>query len=285
MEKIKILADSTCDLSEELLCKYDITLIPLCVTMGDKTYIDGVNITPDDIYVWSEKENSTPKTAAPVLNDVIDILKPFTEKNKEIIFFGISEEMSSTCNVLRLAAEFLEYNKIHIINSKNLSTGIGLQVLKAANMANEGIEASEIVDYIRNSMQDRVRASFVVDTLTYLHRGGRCSSVAALFGNALQLKPMIAVQDGKMSVSKKYRGSTKKVLINYVNDLKPELLEAEEDRIFITHSGCDEEIINILYDYLKDLNVFKEILITRAGSVISSHCGPKTLGVLYVSKN
>ncbi|MFU0828001.1 MAG: DegV family protein [Lachnoclostridium sp.] len=285
MGMIKILADSTCDLSEELLKKYDITLIPLCVTMGDMTYQDGVNITPEDIYEWSEKENSTPKTAAPVLNDVIDILKPYTDQNMEIIFFGISEEMSSTCNVLRLAADFLEYDKIHIINSKNLSTGIGLQILKAATMAKEGINAGEIVEYITNSMQERVKASFVVDTLTYLHRGGRCSSVAALIGNAFHLKPMIIVKNGKMGVGKKYRGSTKKVLLNYVNDLKPELLEADNERVFLTHSGCDKEIVNMLYEFLKELNIFREILVTRAGSVISSHCGPQTLGVLYVSKH
>lgn len=282
MEKIKIIADSTCDLSEELLIQYDITLIPLCVIMGDDTYQDGVNVSPEDIYEWSEKVNSTPKTAAPLLNDVVDILRPYTEQNMEILFFGISEEMSSTCNVIHLAAEFLDYKKIHIINSKNLSTGIGLQVLKAASLAKEGKSADRIEDYIKNTMQDKIRASFVVDTLTYLQRGGRCSSVTALIGNTFQLKPMITVQNGKMGVGKKYRGNIRKVLLNYVNDLKPELLEAQRERVFITHSGCEDEIVGMIYEFLKSLDVFGEIIITRAGGVISSHCGPKTLGVLFV---
>lgn len=282
MEKVKIIADSTCDLSEELLEKYDITIIPLCVIMGDITYQDGVNVTPEDIYEWSEKVNSTPKTAAPLLNDVVDILKPFTEQNREIIYFGISEEMSSTCNVIRLAAEFLDYEKIHIINSKNLSTGIGLQVLKAADLAREGKTADSIAEYIVNNMQDKVRASFVVDTLTYLYRGGRCSSVTALIGNTFQLKPMIIVKDGKMTVGKKYRGTIRKVLLNYVNDLRPDLMEAERERVFITHSGCEEDVVHLICEFLQNLNLFREIIVTRAGGVISSHCGPKTLGVLFV---
>jgi DegV family protein with EDD domain len=283
MNKVKIIADSTCDLSGELLQKYDISVIPLCITMGNKNYLDGV-ITPQEIYDWSERENDTPKTAAPLLNDVIEILKPFAAEKREIIFFGISENMSSTCNVVRLAAESLGYSGIHIINSKNLSTGIGLQVIKAAIMAQNGYSAESIAEYIRSYLQDRIRASFVVDTLTYLHRGGRCSSITALIGNTLKLKPMIVVKNGKMEVSKKYRGGTGKVLMNYAMDLKMDLMRADTDRIFITHSGCDEEIVDELKDYLKSLNIFKEILVTKAGGVITSHCGPKTLGILFVEK-
>ncbi|QHQ62394.1 DegV family EDD domain-containing protein [Anaerocolumna sedimenticola] len=283
MEKIKIIADSTCDLTDEILQKYNITVIPLCVIMGDATYQDGVNVTPEDIYEWSEKENSTPKTAAPLLNDVVDILKPFTEDKMDIVFIGISEDMSSTCNVVRLAAGILNYKKVHIINSGNLSTGIGLQVMKAAEMAEDGQSAESIEDYIVNTMQERVKASFIVDTLTYLNRGGRCSSVAALIGNTFQLKPMIVVKHGKMGVGKKYRGNIKKSLLNYVKDLKTELLSADKERVFITHSGCDDETVKLIYDYINNLHIFREIIITKAGGVISSHCGPKTLGVLFVS--
>lgn len=282
MESVKIIADSTCDLNEELLERYQITMIPLCVIMGEDTYQDGINISPKEIYEWSEKENSTPKTAAPLLNEVIDILKPLIEQHQEIIYIGISEEMSSTCNVVRLASEILDYDAIHIINSKNLSTGIGLQVLKAASMAMEGKTANYIVSYITGTMQELVKASFVVDTLTYLYRGGRCSSVTALIGNTFLLKPMIVVKNGKMGVGKKYRGNTRKVLLNYVADMLEELKKADKERVFITHSGCDEGIITLIYDYIKKLNIFHEIHITRAGGVISSHCGPKTLGVLYV---
>lgn len=279
---VKIIADSTCDLSLELLERYNIDLIPLCVVMGENTYLDGVNITPKEIYQWSMKENTTPKTAAPGIENVIRILKPYVEQDYEVIFFGISEDMSSTCDTIRLALQYLNTDKIHIINSKNLSTGIGLQVLKAATMAAEGEDIKTIVDYIQNIMSSKVRASFVVDTLTFLHMGGRCSSVAALLGNALSLKPMIKVDNGKMGVGKKYRGNNKKALLHYLTDLKPELLKANNERVFITHSGCDEEVVNMLYKDLELLNIFKEIHITRAGSVVSSHCGPKTLGILYV---
>jgi DegV family protein with EDD domain len=281
MGQIKIIADSTCDLSKDILLQYDISIIPLCIEMGDVTYHDGVDITPQDIYKWSEKENSTPKTAAPLLNNVIEILKPYIEENLEIIFFGISEEMSSTCNVIRLAAESYDYRNIYIINSRNLSTGIGLQVLKAASLAQSGHSVESIINYITNFMQQRIKASFVVDTLTYLYRGGRCSSITALIGNTLKLKPMIVVKDGKMEVSKKYRGSTEKALINYANDLKQDLLEADPERVFITHSGCDEETVTKIYNFINSLDIFQEIIITKAGGVITSHCGPKTLGILY----
>jgi DegV family protein with EDD domain len=284
MEKVKIIADSTCDLSEELLNKYDVSIIPLCVILGEETYQDGVDITTEDIYKWSEKNNDTPKTAAPLLNDVIDYIKPFTEKNMYILFFGISEEMSSTCNVIRLACDFLDYKKVNIINSRNLSTGIGLQVLKAASYAAEGYDAEKIVSIITDTIQDKVKASFIVDTLTYLQRGGRCSSVTAFIGNTLQLKPMIVVKDGKMGVGKKYRGANKKVLLQYVKDLKPELLKADRERVFITHSGCEEEVVRDIYGFIYNLHIFTEILITNAGGVVASHCGPKTLGVLFITK-
>ncbi|SHO53542.1 DegV family protein [Anaerocolumna xylanovorans] len=281
---IKIIADSTCDLSKELLEKYDITIMPLCVIMGDNTYLDGVSINKDDIFTWAEKENSLPKTAAPTLESAVEVLKPFVKENSDILFFGISEDMSSSCNVVRLAGEYLEYKKIHIINSKNLSTGIGLQIIKAATMAQEGFSAGEIEDYIVSTMRDKVRASFVVDTLAYLHMGGRCSSVAALLGNVLQLKPMIAVRDGKMGVDKKYRGTNRKALTSYYSDLIPELKDADTERVFITHSGCDEETVEFLYKEIEQLGVFENIHITYAGAVISSHCGPKTLGILFVER-
>ena len=281
---IKIMADSTCDLSPELIEQFHIDLIPLCVVMGDNTYLDGVNITPDEIYQWSIKENTTPKTAAPQLENVIASLKPYVDENYDILFFGISEDMSSTCNTIRLAVEYLNTDKIHIINSKNLSTGIGLQVLKAGSMAAAGEDVTAIVDYIENIMCSKVRASFVVDTLTFLHMGGRCSSVAALFGNALSLKPMIKVENGKMGVGKKYRGNNKKALLHYLEVLKPELLKADKERVFITHSGCDDSVTELIAKELAELNTFKEIYVTKAGSVISSHCGPKTLGILYVEE-
>lgn len=283
MGKIRIIADSTCDLSQELLIKFEISIIPLNIVLDTKSFLDGKEITPNEIYEWADKMNTTPKTASPELGYVIDFLQPMVKAGEDIIFFGISEDMSVTCQTIRMAAEELDYKNIWVINSKNLSTGIGLQVLRAARFAALGKDAPWIVQEIE-SARDKVSASFVIDTLTYLSRGGRCSSVAALLGNALKLKPMIAVKNGTMGVTKKYRGKQQSVVRSYAKDLEPQLLQADPACVFITHSGIDQIIEQETYDYLKSLNYFKEINITRAGGVVSSHCGPNTLGILFYNK-
>lgn len=280
MGRIRIVADSTSDLSKDLIEKYGIVIIPLNIVLDMKSFQDGKEITPDEIYQWSEKMNTTPKTAAPDLGYIIEILKPKVDANEDIIFIGLSEDMSVTCQTVRMAAEELDYKRIWVINSKNLSTGIGLQVLRAAEYANQGMKAEDIVQTIEAD-RDKVCASFIVDTLTYLHRGGRCSSVAALLGNVLKLKPMIAVTNGKMGVAKKYRGRHQMVVRSYAKELEQQLLQADPTRVFITHSGIDSSIEQETVDYLKSLNYFNEILVTRAGGVISSHCGPNTLGILF----
>lgn len=280
MGRVRIIADSTCDLSQDLITKYDLSVIPLNIILDSRSYKDGKEITPEQIYEWADRMNTTPKTASPELGYIIDTLKPMAEAGDDIIFIGISEDMSVTCQTVRMAAEELEYPNIWVINSQNLSTGIGLQVIRAAEYAANGMEAAEIVQRIQEA-RDKVSASFVIDTLTYLHRGGRCSSVAALLGNALKLKPMIAVKNGKMGVAGKYRGRQSLVVRSYAKDLTPQLLHADSARVFITHSGIDSAVEKETYDYLVSLNHFKEIHITRAGGVISSHCGPNTLGILY----
>lgn len=281
---IKIISDSTCDLSEELLNKYDIDILPLHVVMGDKEYIDGVNISPDEIYVWSDEHKETPKTSAVGIEEAINLFRKYIDSGDEIIAFAISEDMSTTANVMRIAAEELEKeDKIHVIDSMNLSTGVGHLVVEAAIMAKNGESAETIVNEIEK-MRHRVRASFVIDTLVYLQRGGRCSSVAAIAGGILKLHPKIVVENGKMIASKKYRGSIDSAILKYVADLEEELAKAKKDRVFITHSGCDEELIAKVREKLEALNRFDEILVTRAGSVISSHCGPGTLGVLFIEE-
>lgn len=279
---VKIISDSTCDLSKELIDKYDIEIIPLHIHLGEAEYLDGVNITPDEIYAWSDANNTTPKTSAASITDVISVYEKYPED--EIIIFSISGSMSTTVNVMRLAAEDIEReNEIYIIDSKNLSTGIGLLVLEAARMAKEGMKATDIVASIKD-MIPKVRASFVVDTLTFLHRGGRCSGVAALAGGALKLHPQLNVVDGAMIPGKKYRGAMPKVILSYAKDMEEDLKKANKNRVFITHSGCEQEVIDEVHAYLKDLNLFEEICITRAGGVISSHCGPGTLGVLFIAE-
>lgn len=283
MKKIGIMADTTCDLSKELIEKYNITTFPLHIHLGDEEYSDGVDITPDDIYAWSDANKETPKTSAVSLYEACEYLNEKLEEYDEVICFCISEEMSSCYSVVKMAVSELEAeDMVYVVNSANLSTGIGLQVIEAAIMAESGMEAKEIVAEIER-IKPLVRASFVVDTLTYLHRGGRCSGLAAMAGGALKLHPYIAVTDGKMGPGKKYRGRMEKVILEYVNDMKEELAKAKPERVFITHSGCEESVISLVKNELEQMNHFKEICITRAGSVITSHCGPGTLGVLYIA--
>lgn len=285
MKKIRIVSDSTCDLSPELIEKYDVTIIPLCIILGEKSYFDGVDISPEQIYEWSDENKTTPKTAGITFDKLDEIVKPLFESGDDIIYIGISEDMSSTCNTARIYGEDEEYERFFVINSKNLSTGIGLQVLRACELRDAGKSAEEIVSEIEGA-RDLVRASFVVaDKLTYLARGGRCTAVTALMANALKLHPEIVVREGKMGVGRKYRGKTSVAVSAYVDGLMPALEKADPRRVFITHSGCDDEIIGEVKEKLVALGRFEEILITQAGGVISSHCGPNTLGVLFYAQN
>ncbi len=280
---IKIVTDSTCDLSDELLERYDISVVPLYIQLGDESLKDKVEISPDKIYEWSDENNRTPKTSAPSIADAMDLLEPFDNDGTDIVYIGIASGMSTTINVMRLASEELEHAKMYIIDSKNLSTGIGLQLMRIGKLREEGMSAKEIVRIIEADC-DKVRAGFVVDTLTYLHRGGRCSATTALFAGALKIKPQIAVVDGKMDVAKKFRGNIDAVIKKYVDGLEDDMKNADPDHIFITHSGGVEDIARELKKRLEEMNYFKEVHITRAGGVITSHCGPKTLGVLFYSK-
>ncbi|MBO7633450.1 MAG: DegV family protein [Lachnospiraceae bacterium] len=279
---VRILADSTCDLSKELTERYNITIIPLYVRLGEDEYLDGINITPAELYKWSDEHGQTPKTAAPGIEDISKLLDP--AGSDEYVIFTISSSMSASFNNARLAAENMEMSdRVHVIDSENLSTGIGLQVIRAAELAAEGKSAAEIVSEIE-SIKGKVRASFVIDTLVYLHRGGRCSGLAALFGSVLKLHPRIAVTDGAMHPEQKFRGSSRKYVLEYVKDMEPELKKARKDRVFITHSPCDRAVIESVRAYLESLGHFDEILETDAGSVIASHCGPGTLGVLFIAE-
>lgn len=280
MSKIRLVADSTCDLSMELRQANDITVIPLCIVMEDKSYYDGEQVSPEEIYRWADQNRTTPKTAAPSYERALETLKPMMEADEEIIYIGISEQMSTACNVIRLIADDRDYGKLHVIDSMNLSTGIGLQLLYAAELIREGKSAAEIVERVEQR-RGKVRASFVVETLTYLARGGRCTAVTALLANSLKLKPQIIVQKGSMQVAKKFRGRQNFVIPKYARELEPALLQADPSCVFITHSGCDREIIETVRSYLAGLDYFAQIYITKAGGVISSHCGPGTLGILF----
>ncbi len=252
---IKIISDSTCDLSQEVLERYDIDIIPLHIVKGDEELEDGPQIDIHALYEWADKNKTTPKTSAPSIETAMNVMRPYIDEGREIICFSISSEMSTSINVIRMAA-----------------------VMAADGKSREEIKAG--ID----ELIPKVRASFVVDTLVYLYRGGRCNAVSALIGGALALHPMIVVKDGKMDASRKYRGKIGKVIKNYAKDLEEDLKNAIPDRVFITHSECDANTVEEVRDYIASLGIFKEIIETRAGGVISSHCGPGTLGVLFIAK-
>ena len=281
---VKIFTDSTSDLSKELLEKYNIDVIPLYIHLGDEEYKDGEEIGIQDAFKWSDENKTTPKTAACSVDDVIKAIEPYKESGDDVIIFTISGEMSSTLQVMRMAAEEMEYeDHVFVIDSRNLSTGIGLLIMEAAVMAEDGNSAEEIVAKV-NEYIPKSRASFVIDTLVYLARGGRCSAVAALVGGMLNIKPKIVVKDGAMGVDKKYRGPYKKVILQYAKDLEPQMLNAKKDRVFVTHTPCDDGIVESVVDYVKSLNYFDDVIVTEAGTTIGSHCGPNTLGVLFIEK-
>ncbi len=280
---IRIFADSTCDLSEELVSHYHITILPLHVVLGEDEYLDGKNIAPDEIYAWSNAHKLPPKTSAVSMDVVEEAMRPALEAGDELICFSISASMSTSGNVMRLTAESLDAaDRVSVVDSMNLSTGIGLMVIEAALMARSGMSREAIVAHIE-ALKPRIRTSFVVDTLTYLHRGGRCSGAAALAGSALKLHPRIAVSEGKMTPGKKYRGAMNKVVLAYAKDMEEDLLKADVRRVFLTHSGCPQADLDEVKAYLESLGRFEEILVARAGGVISCHCGPGALGVIFIA--
>ena len=282
MAKVKITADSTCDLSPELLQKYDITLCPLYVVKGDQSLKDGIDIQPQDIYDYVEQTGNVTRTAAVPAADYEDFFRPFVEDGYEVVHISISSGFSSCYQNTCLAAE--ELGNVYPVDSLNLSTGSGLSAIEAALLAREGKNGAEIRDYLNREIVRKVEASFVIDTLKYLHKGGRCSSVAALGANLLKLKPCIEVADGKMHVGKKYRGPLAQCIEQYVTDRLKDRTDINPKRIFITHTACPQEIVDIAYRKVKEYGEFAEILETTAGCTVSNHCGPNTLGVLFIRK-
>ena len=281
MSKILIASDSTCDLTPELLEQHDIKILPLGVTLGEKTYKDGVDVDPDMIYAYYEENKSLPKTSAVNIAEFTEFFKQYTERGYEIIFFTISALMSATYHNACLAAE--DFKGVYVVDTKNLSTGNGLLLLSAYGMIQDGLTAAEIAAECER-LTDYVSASFVIDSLEFLHKGGRCSTLAAFGANLLKLKPCIVVRNGKMGVSKKYRGAFGKVLREYIKDQLEDHSDIDLSRVFVTHAGCDEAIVNACVEDVKALAPFKELHITRAGCTISSHCGRNTLGVLFIKK-
>lgn len=278
---IKITADSTCDLTPELLERYDISLIPLSVILGDKSLKDGLEVVPDDLYRHVETTGSLPTTSANSVGEYQDHFAALASQYDAVIHINISAEFSSCYQNACIAAE--EFDNVYVVDSRNLSTGHGHVVIEAALAAQRGMSAPEIVEYL-NNLTGRVEASFVLDQLAYMVKGGRCSAVTALGANLLKLKPCIEVKDGKMGVVKKYRGTFNKVLVEYVKDRLEGRKDLVYDRIFITYSSDMPEAVAAVREAVKKYAPFTEILETRAGCTVSCHCGPNTLGILFVRK-
>lgn len=276
--RIKITADSTCDLSAELIEKYGIQIIPLYVKMGNEYYSDGVNINAQDVYAHVNAGGDICSTAAVNINDYNQIFYSLRQEYDAIIHFTISSTMSSCYQNASIAAN--ELGNIYIIDSENLSTGIGQLAIDAAIMASEGKNAEEIVA-ILEQLKKKLDVSFVLDTLEYLRKGGRCSALAALGANLLSLKPCIEVRNGVMKVGKKYRGSLEKCVEKYIREKLESVDSLDLRRIFITHSGMEQDRLDHYKSVVAECAPFVEILQTQAGCTISSHCGPNCIGILF----
>lgn len=282
-KNIRLIADSTCDLPEDVLKKYNIEVVPLCIVLNDVSYYDGIELTTDEIYTWADENNATPKTSAISIDYFQDMIEPYMNAGDDVIFIGISEGMSSTCNVARIVGEDFDSGRLFVINSKTVSAGMGLQAIKASELIAEGKTAEEVVEGVL-AYQEKVNTSFIVDTLTYLARGGRCSGAVAMIGNKLKLHPRIESVDGTLQLTKKYRGNLQKSLKAYFEDLKNVLEKAEKKKVFVVHSKMDPELVTFVMDELKKLNHFDEVIETYTGGVVTSHCGPGTLGIMFVEE-
>lgn len=281
-EKIIITSDSTTDLSPELIERYGIKTLPMGITLGDKTFRDGIDITPDDIYEHQKKYGELPKTAATNVGECSDFFKSLVDEGYSIVHFTISAEMSSTYNNACIAAD--DFENVYVVDTRNLSTGGGLLLLAACDMVKAGKSAQEIA-YESRQLASRVDASFVIDSLEYLYKGGRCSALSMLGANLLKLKPCIEVKGGSMGVGKKYRGKYSEVLKEYAEDRLSNRDDLVSARVFITHAGCQPEVVDSIVNLVKSKGIFDEVFVTRAGCTVSSHCGANTLGVLFIRKS
>lgn len=281
-KKVVLCADSTCDLGEDLKQRYDVHYYPYHVVLGDIGYQDGVDLTPDEIYAVYREKKILPKTAAINVAEYSDFFRTWTDQGYEVVHVCLGHGLSTSYNNCRLAAQ--EVPGVYPVDSCSLSTGSGLLVIEAAERIARGMPAAQVAAEVQ-AMTPHVHASFVIDTLEFLYKGGRCSALQMLGANVLQLKPCIEVNpaDGTMGVGKKYRGSLDKALQQYVQDQLGGRGDVKEDRVFITHSGISQERIDAVYAAVDALHMFRDIYVTRAGCTISSHCGPNTLGVLYIT--
>lgn len=279
--RVKIISDSTCDLSQDLIQKYDIGIVPLIVTMDNQEFLDGITITPADIFAHVASGGSLCSTAARGVAVYQEEFAKYTKEYDGIIHIDIGSGFSSSYQNACIAAE--DFDNVRVIDSQNLSTGHGLVVLKACDLA----QTAKDLDELKSQLDDyasRVEASFLLDRLDYMVKGGRCSGAAALGANLLSLKPCIEVKDGKMVVVKKYRGHIEKCMASYVKDRLAGRENLDDERIFITHTDVSKESLEATINGVRQYGNFKNVYETVAGCTVSCHCGPGTMGILFVRK-
>jgi len=278
---VKISTESTADL-EHLFKQEEINVIPLIVNLGGSDYSDGEDIFAQDIFKFYDENKQLPKTSARSIGEYVEYFSSLTADGSEVVHICLSSELSCTYSNAAAAAE--EVEGVYVINSQSLSTGIGLLVLKAVDYKKEGKSAQEIVELI-TELVPRVQASFMVDTMEYLHKGGRCSGVTKLVAGVLKIKPTLYLKDGKIEVGQKYMGSFSKNILKYVEATFNKNNNPDLDRIFITHTySSDEDVQKVREKIVEMYPGFKQIIETHAGSTITSHCGKNTLGILYINK-
>ncbi len=282
MSNIKITADTVCDLSDELKQRYNITTLPLYVTRDGVTLKDGIEISRNEVFEHYRTTGRLCSTAALNVDDFCQFYKEQLQDCDELIMITISSEFSSCYQNACIAAEDFE-GQVYVVDSRNLSTGEGLVAVSAAKLLEKGLSAGEIVTKLRTEIIPRVDASFFVANVEYLHKGGRCSSIAALGANLLKLRPCIDVIDGKMKVTKKYRGNMEKTMKEYVKD-RLNGIGYDDELIFVT-STCTKEFAELTAAEVKNNSNFKEIAITDAGCTVACHCGEDTIGVLFIRKD
>lgn len=281
---IAITTDSTCDLPQELIEENEITVIPLTVLLGDSVYRDGVDIKPDDIYAYVDKTGELPKTSAVIPAEYYEVFKKLVDEGKKVVHIGFSSGLSSSFQNASVASS--ELDDVYCVDSKTLCTAQGLLVLKACDFRAKGLDVKKIADKV-TKLVPKVSATFVLDGLEYLHKGGRCSTVARFGANVLGIKPSIAVdnQTGKLEVAKKYRGKTDIVYKQYITDRMNEIKRIEPDRVVIAESGgVSPKILAFAKGVIEGKDKFNQVIVTDAGCTISSHCGPKTLAIFYIKK-
>ena len=279
--KIKISADSTCDLSPELIERYHIGITPLYIIRGEETLRDGIDVRPEELYEYANVTGKLCKTAAVNVSDYLAYFAACREEYDAVIHFTISSDMSACYQNACIAAQ--EFTNVYPVDSRNLSTGIGHLVLDAAEMAEQGMDAANIASALEKK-REKLDVSFVIDTLEYLKRGGRCSALVAMSANLLHLKPCIEVKDGKMGVGHKYRGKLEKCYVQYIEDRLKGRDDIDCRRIFITDSGIDEATRKELERVVRACQPFEEVIHTQAGCTVSNHCGPGCMGILYYHK-